>query len=136
VRFWTLILLLVCILLGTNVVVGQASDKRCPKKQSAKQASVDQSATERRAKYPKEWEREVPKGTKLDFLRRELDRQIAILPEQDLEDRSPLPVWFRVYLRKKYPDLPTSGPYQYPRTAQRILQRLLDNPDSADVDSK
>ncbi len=127
-----LILFLICSVQGANSTASQSADKHCAKEQPATRVSADQSASDKRAKYPKEWEREVPKGTKLDSLRQELDRQIAILPERDLEDRTPIPIWFRVYLRKKYPDLPTLGPYQYPRTAQRIFQRLLDNPNSVD----
>lgn len=85
---------------------------------------------QRRAAYPKEWERPIPKGSKLALLSRDLEKEIGLLPAKDLEDRAPLPIWFRVYLRKEMPGLATSGPYQYPRTATRILQRLLDNPDS------
>lgn len=102
----------------------------CDKKHVATQERAD--LEKKRMKYPKEWELEVPKGTKLDALRKQLDQEICILPEQDLEDRTPIPVWFRVYLRKQFPDLRTSGPYQYPRTARRILQRLLDHPDSVE----
>jgi hypothetical protein len=87
---------------------------------------------ERRSRYPKEWDRPVPPGTRLDALRRQLEGRVDLLPERDLEDQSPLPVWFRVYLRLQFPDLARSGPYQYPRTANRILQRLLDNPDSVE----
>ncbi len=83
-----------------------------------------------RARYPKEWEVAVPPGTPLDSLRRELDRQIDILPARDLEDQTPLPIWFRVYLRKHNPGLPTDGPYQYPRTAPRLLRWILAHPDS------
>ncbi len=83
-----------------------------------------------RARYPAEWEIVVPAGTRLDSLRREFDRQIRALPARDLEDRSPIPIWFRVYLRKQNPDLPTSGPYQYPRTAPRLLRWMLEHPDS------
>jgi hypothetical protein len=85
-----------------------------------------------RARYPKAWEVNVPPGTPLDTLRREMDAQFAILPPADLEDRTPLPIWFRVYLRKKNPDLPTKGPYQYPRTARRVLQWMLAHPDSVE----
>lgn len=87
---------------------------------------------ERRSRYPKEWDRPVPPGTPLDALRRQLEGRVDLLPERDLEDQSPLPVWFRVYLRQQFPDLARSGPYQYPRTANRMLQRLLDNPGSVE----
>lgn len=90
---------------------------------------------EQRSKYPKEWEVSVPAATKLDLLRRKLDQQFSKLPPRDLEDRSPFPIWFRVHLRNAYPDLARVGPYQYPRVANRILQRFLDNPDSADVEA-
>lgn len=88
---------------------------------------------ERRSLYPKEWEHQVAEGTRLASLQRELSKEFSVLPERDLEDTSPLPIWFRVYLRKQFADLPTSGPYQYPRTANRILQRYLSNPDSEDI---
>ncbi|UCH93371.1 MAG: hypothetical protein JSV88_24270 [Candidatus Aminicenantes bacterium] len=84
----------------------------------------------RRALYPAEWEVEVPAGTRLDKLRKQLDAEFNLLPEKDLEDTTPLPVWFRVYMRKQFPGLPKSGPYQYPRTANRILQRMLSHPDA------
>jgi hypothetical protein len=98
-------------------------------------AAVTQE-NQRRAKYPKEWECNVRKGTKLDILRKAMEEEFSILPPADVEDTTPLPIWFRVYLRKQFSDLPTSGPYQYPRTANRILQRLLDNPDSDELDKK
>jgi hypothetical protein len=91
---------------------------------------------QRRALYPSEWEVEVPPGTKLDELRKRLDAEFHLLPAKDLEDTTPLPIWFRVYMRKQFPDLPESGPYQYPRTAGRILQRMLSNPDAAEIDGK
>jgi len=97
---------------------------------SAGAAQLQQEQDTIRARYPKEWEVEVPQGTALDSLRRELDRQMSLLPALDTEDQTPLPIWFRVYLRKQNPDLPTSGPYQYPRTAPRLLQWMLAHPDS------
>src|SRR6476620_4596254 len=90
----------------------------------------------KRAAYPKDWDVQVTKNTRLDELRQKLDKQISTLPAADLEDQSPLPIWFRVYLRKQYPDLTTSGPYQYPRTANRILRRMLDNPNDVSLDVK
>jgi len=80
--------------------------------------------------YAKKWEVDVPKGTKLDQLRQQLQGELELLPDRDLEDQTPIPGWFRVYLRKLHKDLPTSGTYQYPKTARRILQQLLANPDS------
>ena len=86
-----------------------------------------------RARYPKAWEVEIPAGTRLDSLRREMDAQFPVLPPKDLEDRSPLPIWFRVYLRKRNPELPAHGPYQYPRTAGRLLQWMVAHPDSVQI---
>jgi hypothetical protein len=83
-----------------------------------------------RSGYPKSWEVSTPAGSVLDSLRRQLARQTALLPARDLEDRTPLPIWFRVYLRRKHPDLPTAGPYQYPRTATALLRWMLAHPDS------
>jgi hypothetical protein len=97
---------------------------------------VETAATrEKRARYPKEWEVAVPEGSKLDTLRKSLDKEIALLPDGDLEDRSPLPPWFRVYLRKYHPELKTSGAYQYPRNANRLLQYLVEHPNEAPTDS-
>lgn len=81
-------------------------------------------------KYPKQWEVETLKGTKLDQLRQSLEKELSLLPERDLEDQTPIPAWFRVYLRKQHKDLPTSGSYQYPKTASRILQQLVANPNT------
>jgi hypothetical protein len=93
------------------------------------ESSGQDSAQEaRRAAYPKTWEVTVPKDTKLDEFRKKLDKQLYLLPTSDLEDQTPIPIWFRVYLRKRFPNLEKSGPYQYPRTATRILQKMLDNP--------
>ena len=85
-----------------------------------------------RARYPKEWDVSIPAGTRLDSLRRDMDALFATLPPKDLEDRSPLPIWFRVYLRKRNPGLSTHGPYQYPRTAGRLLQWMVAHPDSVE----
>jgi hypothetical protein len=87
----------------------------------------------RRAKYPSQWEVAVPPGTKLDKLSKRLDAQLDLLPQRDLDDTTALPIWFRVYMRKQYPELPKSGPYQYPRTASRILQWMLDHPDADQI---
>jgi hypothetical protein len=80
--------------------------------------------------YPRAWDVKVPAGTKLDRLRQQLEREVSTLPEHDDEDGTPIPAWFRVYLRKRLKNMPTSGPYQYPRTARRILQQLLNNPNN------
>jgi hypothetical protein len=90
----------------------------------------------RRAMYPSKWEVAVPPGTKLAKLSERLDAQIDLLPEHDLDDTSALPIWFRVYLRKQHPELPQSGPYQYPRTAGRILQWMLNHPNADEIDSQ
>jgi len=94
------------------------------------------SENERRAMYPAQWEVEVPPGTKLDKLRKRLDAQFLLLPEKDLDDTTALPIWFRVYMRKQFPELPESGPYQYPRTANRTLQWMLNHPDADEIDAQ
>jgi len=78
----------------------------------------------------------VPKDTKLSELKKTLETEAPeVLPPGDREDASKLPLWFRVYFRKLQQrsnpstPMPTSGPYQYPRTANRMLQDLIDNPD-------
>lgn len=90
----------------------------------------------RRAAYPTEWEVPIDKNTKLDELRQRLDKQVQVLPPKDLDDQTPIPIWFRVYLRKTQKALADSGPYQYPRTATRLLQRMRDNPNSIPEDVK
>jgi hypothetical protein len=80
----------------------------------------------------------VPKDTKLSRLKKTLEAEApSVLPRGDREDKSSLPLWFRVYFRKIQahadPPLPTSGPYQYPRTANRLLQHLIDNPNADDI---
>jgi hypothetical protein len=113
---------------GTDGVSG-AGGRRAPGqgRNSALNMAAD---TQDRDSYPESWNVKVPAGTKLDRVRRELEREVHTLPERDVEDRTPIPAWFRVYLRKRLPNLSTSGPYQYPKTARRILQRLLNNPNS------
>lgn len=91
---------------------------------------------ERRAMYPSQWEVAVPPGTKLDKLRKRLDAQFRLLPEKDLDDTTALPIWFRVYMRKQFPELSESGPYQYPRTANRTLQWMLNHPDADEIEAQ
>jgi hypothetical protein len=80
------------------------------------------------------WDKPIPEGTRLCRLKVLLEKQASVLPARDLEDRSPLPKWFRVLMRKQHPDLSASGPYQYPKTANRVLQGLLDKPDAETID--
>jgi hypothetical protein len=80
------------------------------------------------------WEKPIPDGTRLCRLKVLLEQQAAVLPKHDLDDRSALPKWFRVLMRKEHANLPTSGAYQYPRTANRVLQGLLSEPDAATID--
>lgn len=95
-------------------------------------ATVTENA--RRARYPQRWEVDVAPNTRLARIATRLDRALDELPAGDAEDRTPLPVWFRVYLRRTHPGLGESGPHQYPRTATRILNALLANPDSEELD--
>lgn len=82
-----------------------------------------------RARYPQEWERKIPEGTRLAAMKAEYDHRLDLIPAKDLEDKSAIPLWFRAYLRDKHPELPTSGPYQYPRWANRLLGWMLMHPD-------
>ena len=114
---------------------GMASQKAEPQPTAPCGQPVSQAEKSREvlARYPKEWNVQVRAGTKLDILRKELEKEAYILPQRDLEDRSPLPAWFRVYMRKADPNLPTSGAYQYPRTAGRVLQQIVNNPDTVEM---
>jgi hypothetical protein len=85
------------------------------------------------SEYPQNWDVPIKPGSRLETIAKQLQEQAELLPANDLQDRSPLPIWFRVYLREVFPDLPKSGAYQYPRTANRILQELLDRPDDVQL---
>lgn len=41
---------------------------------------------------------------------------LAVLSAEEAEQRTPVPAFFRVELRKEYPDLRRTGPHQYPRS--------------------
>jgi hypothetical protein len=50
---------------------------------------------------------------------------LALLAPNEAEQRDPLPAFYRVLLRRQYPELRRSGPAQYPRSAfNRFLQRF------------
>jgi hypothetical protein len=115
---------------GAAAAAGAATEREPETSRMAPES--EQQPDSGRARYPRAWRVEVPAGTRLDTLRREMDAEFSVLPPKDLEDRTPLPIWFRVYLRKKNPDLPTHGPYQYPRTARRLLQWMVAHPDSVE----
>jgi hypothetical protein len=77
-----------------------------------------------RARYPNaaRWEIGIRSGTRLDSLRRRFSNRLRrVAAARDVEDRSPYPLWYRGWLRERFPGLPTAGPYQYPRVAQQIL---------------
>jgi hypothetical protein len=78
-----------------------------------------------RAHYPRadQWEIKVRSGTRLDSLRRRFANRLRrVAAARDTEDRSPYPLWYRGWLRERFPGLPTTGPYQYPRVAAQILE--------------
>lgn len=119
---------------GVRAAVGPVGSRPVEARERSRMGpESEQQPDSNRARYPKAWEVEVPARTRLDTLRREMDAQFPILPPKDLEDQTPLPIWFRVYLRKKNPQLPTHGPYQYPRTATRLLQWMVAHPDSVEI---
>lgn len=72
---------------------------------------------------------EVKKDTALDYLRQYHGKRLALnaLPADDLEDQSPLPQWFRTFLRNQDDKLPQKGPYQYPRFASEALEWMIAN---------
>lgn len=51
---------------------------------------------------------------------------LALLASNEQELRDPIPVFFRVLLRRHMPDLPTEGPAQYPRNAVQVFLRQCD----------
>jgi hypothetical protein len=83
----------------------------------------------REAVNPALWEVKVLEGSKLASLRDQY-RQRGVVRAAEFEDRSPLPVWFRNYIRHFHPDtLPTQGRYQYPRVSVQLLEWLVAHPD-------
>ena len=49
---------------------------------------------------------------------------LAVLAPNESELRDPIPVFFRVKMRKAWPSLPTTGPAQYPRSALNIFRQM------------
>ena len=83
----------------------------------------------REAVNPELWEVKMPEGSKLASLRDQF-RQRGVARAAELEDRSPLPIWFRNYIRHFHPEtLPTQGRYQYPRVSVQLLEWLVAHPD-------
>ncbi len=95
---------------------------------SAQERKVGSQAAEEEVVNPAVWEVQIREGTKLAALRNQYRHRVAT-PPTDLEDRSPLPVWFRNYVRHFHPVLPTQGRYQYPRVAAQLLEWLVAHPD-------
>lgn len=123
--------MLIVLTLMVLAVAGQKADfpeRVC--KHSSSQADQSQKVL---AQYPKEWDVAISPGSKLDTVRKAMEKEVSILPAKDLEDRTPIPAWFRVYLRKANPNLPTSGAYQYPRTSSQSLEYLVNNPQNAEL---
>jgi len=78
--------------------------------------------------YPSGWEIRVPPGTELAKIKSTYETRRQPMSPRDLEDRSPLPFWFRLYLRDQLPNLPSNGSYQYPRVAAQILEWMVTHP--------
>jgi hypothetical protein len=93
------------------------------------------------------WNVPVRPGTKLDMVKRLYEERIitdlqrgwrldagdvarfsAKIPSTDLQDRTPLPQWYRAYLRDNFPTLPQAGRYQYPRSAVSMFEWALAHP--------
>jgi len=80
--------------------------------------------------YPKEWDVPVRSGTALAEIKAAYTgRRAAATHVDDLQDRSPLPSWFRDYLRANLNGLPEGGRYQYPRVSVEILEWMLSHQD-------
>jgi hypothetical protein len=80
-------------------------------------------------KYPPAWDVRVAGKSLLAEIKTRYQQRTPTLPPADLEDRAPLPAWFRAYLRDIFPGLPTSGPYQYPWAGVQILEWMVAHPD-------
>lgn len=48
-------------------------------------------------------------------------KDLEFLSPNEQELKEPIPAFFRVLLRKNYPNLPKTGPAQYPRSALQIF---------------
>ncbi len=44
-----------------------------------------------RARYPQEWERKIPEGTRLAALKAQYDHRLDLIPARDLEDNAGYP---------------------------------------------
>jgi hypothetical protein len=91
-------------------------------------APVAQSQNSRQ-QYPSSWDYVPPAGTAFAEIRTSYTQRRSIkLPDNDLQDRSPLPAWFRGYLRDYLEALPRAGSYQYPRVGVQIYQWMKSHP--------
>lgn len=78
---------------------------------------------------PELWEVKVPEGSKLASIRQQYSQR-GVARAAEFEDRSPLPLWFRNYIRHFHPEtIPTQGRYQYPRVSVQLLEWLVAHPD-------
>jgi hypothetical protein len=83
-----------------------------------------------RESFPAKWEVSIPAGSALAQIRDTYEKRRTVgMASTDLQDQSPLPFWFRAYVRDHQPNLPTSGAYQYPRVTEQILEWMLSHPD-------
>jgi len=82
------------------------------------------------ARYSSVREINIPEGTKLAELARQYQQRqrLAKVPTRDLEDEGAYPLWYRAYLRDKFPGLPNQGEHQYPRVAAQILEWMVAHP--------
>jgi hypothetical protein len=88
------------------------------------------SAQITRESFPTRWEVKIPVGSALAQIRDTYEKRRTVrMVSTELQDQSPLPFWFRAYVRDHLPELPTSGSYQYPRVTEQILQWMLAHPD-------
>jgi hypothetical protein len=102
---------------------------RAQEPQAAERLSPEREASLRSA-YPRQWDiTTIPAGSALALLKSRYERRLPLLAAaRDLEDRSPLPPWFRAYVRHNFPGLPSEGAYQYPRVTAQMLEWMLAHP--------
>ncbi|MFL6438143.1 MAG: sialidase family protein [Terriglobales bacterium] len=93
-------------------------------------SAVAQENTLTQQTFPERWDRPVPAGSALAEIKDTYQKRRAVrMIATDLADVSPLPFWFRAYLRDQLPGLPTTGSYQYPRVAEQVFEWMLTHPD-------
>lgn len=82
--------------------------------------------------YQESLERGLPWDTRNLDLRAE---DLALLPPDDSDDNVAIPLWFRVQIRRNYPQMRASGPRQYPHSVKEVY-RIFYMPQREDAADK